>query len=326
MVLQQNRKILVAALLASLAACQKTETPATSAATSLSATPAAAATKAAPAVVAKVAIADMNEDQLRQAALTAMSENRLYSPAGDNAIEYYIALRNKFPNDPNISGALIDLAPYTSIAVGQSLSRGEFDEAERMTALIQKIDANYPALPRLHQNIADAKDAFQKKQAQAVEAQSRLAQQQAAEQKAAQQNAAQQPPKAGQAATVAATPPPPKPVEESAPPKPVVIAPAPVPQTPPATTPAAVPAATELRLVNAPPPRYPADALRENISGEVLLELSIDTDGSVSSAKVVRSSPPRVFDCEALTAVKRWKFAPISEPTVTRRTINFKPN
>ncbi|HZV38299.1 MAG TPA: energy transducer TonB, partial [Pseudoxanthomonas sp.] len=69
----------------------------------------------------------------------------------------------------------------------------------------------------------------------------------------------------------------------------------------------------------------PADALRAGTSGEVLVEFTVGTDGSVTSARVVRSTPPRVFDREAVNAAKRWKFAPISAPTTTRRTINFNP-
>ena len=36
-------------------------------------------------------------------------------------------------------------------------------------------------------------------------------------------------------------------------------------------------------------------------------------------------NPARIFDREALAAVKRWKFAPIDAPVTTRRTINFRP-
>jgi protein TonB len=32
-----------------------------------------------------------------------------------------------------------------------------------------------------------------------------------------------------------------------------------------------------------------------------------------------------VFDRETLSAVKRWKFQPVSSPVTTRRTIGFKP-
>ncbi|WP_157722907.1 energy transducer TonB, partial [Stenotrophomonas pictorum] len=69
-----------------------------------------------------------------------------------------------------------------------------------------------------------------------------------------------------------------------------------------------------------------ADALRSGTSGEVLVEISVGTDGSVTDARVLRSNPPRVFDREALNAVRRWKFEPIASPTTTRRTLAFTPN
>ncbi|WP_204128454.1 energy transducer TonB, partial [Pseudomonas ogarae] len=63
-------------------------------------------------------------------------------------------------------------------------------------------------------------------------------------------------------------------------------------------------AAPSLRPVSTPAPRYPADALRSGTSGEVLVELTVGTDGSVTAARVLRATPARVFDREALNAVK----------------------
>ncbi len=54
------------------------------------------------------------------------------------------------------------------------------------------------------------------------------------------------------------------------------------------------------------------------------MEFTVGTDGSVTSARVVRADPPR-FDREALSAVKRWKFQPVSSPVTSRRTIGFNP-
>ncbi|HBS61709.1 MAG TPA: energy transducer TonB, partial [Stenotrophomonas sp.] len=87
-------------------------------------------------------------------------------------------------------------------------------------------------------------------------------------------------------------------------------------------TPAAAPS---LRPVSTPAPRYPADALRSGTSGEVLVEITVGTDGSVTNARVLRANPARVFDREALNAVKRWKFEPVGAPVTTRRTLTFAP-
>ena len=40
-------------------------------------------------------IAAMSVDQLREAARAAQGEQRMYAPAGNNAMEYYLALRDK---------------------------------------------------------------------------------------------------------------------------------------------------------------------------------------------------------------------------------------
>ena len=54
-----------------------------------------------------------------------MREQRIYTPAGDNAMEYYIALRKKTEKpDPSAESALMDLQPYAVIAAEQAIGRG----------------------------------------------------------------------------------------------------------------------------------------------------------------------------------------------------------
>jgi protein TonB len=57
----------------------------------------------------------------------------------------------------------------------------------------------------------------------------------------------------------------------------------------------------------------------------VLVEITVGTDGAVTNARVVRATPARVFDREALNAVRRWRFEPVDAPVTTRRTIGFSP-
>src|SRR5690606_16895790 len=73
------------------------------------------------------------------------------------------------------------------------------------------------------------------------------------------------------------------------------------------SAPAAAPVATTLRPLSTPAPRYPVEALRASQSGEVQVEFTVSPDGSVSDARVVRANPPRVFDREAVAAVRRWR-------------------
>ena len=101
-----------------------------------------------PESVVSASVSAMAPDQLRSEASKAYGENRLYAPAGNNAMEYYLALRDKSPNDPAVSSALTDLMPYTLIATEQSINRDDFSEAQRLYALMEKANAKAPALPR----------------------------------------------------------------------------------------------------------------------------------------------------------------------------------
>lgn len=82
---------------------------------------------------------------------------------------------------------------------------------------------------------------------------------------------------------------------------------------------------SDLRAVSTPSPDYPAEARRSRVSGEVLVEFTVNVDGSVRDARVVRGDPPRVFDRAAVEAVERWRFQPIAAPVRTRRNVVFEP-
>lgn len=339
--LSVSRWSAVLALGCALAACKKEE-PAPAPPFSQTATPPASA---APPVTAATAISEkvtaLSADQLRAAARKAYAENRLYSPTEDNAVEYYLALREKSPADAAVSSALTDLLPMTVIATEQSVAREDFAEAHRLAALLERADPQHPALVRLKASIAAQQDVVAKRTEQEAltaeeqaKKQEELEKKRQAEQKAQQEAAAQklaqqqqtpaaqgerpaapangQAPRNATATPPAATPPP---APEPAAPEPRAA----VPEAPPASGP------VELRPVSTPAPRYPADALRAGQSGEVQVEFTVGTDGSVTAARVVRSNPARIFDREAVNAVRRWRFQPVDEPVTTRRTIGFNP-
>jgi TonB family protein len=54
---------------------------------------------------------------------------------------------------------------------------------------------------------------------------------------------------------------------------------------------------------------FPRSALRENIQGYVIVEFTLNPDGSASAASVVESSPPGTFDSSALAAIWHATFA-----------------
>ena len=323
---------------AALSACKK-ETPATDAATATGTPPPAAA--ATPETVVSAEVSALSPEQLREAASKAYQESRLYAPGGDNAMEYYLALRDKQPADAGVSSALVDLLPMTVIATEQSRDRADFVEAKRLLALIEKTDASHPAVQRLKSTIATAEtDAAKRAEQQQLTAeqeaqrqqqlererleQQRLAQEQAARDLAAQQQAATE--EAARQETARQEAARQEAARQEAARQEAARQEAARQETArqEAARPAAATAsAADLRAISTPAPRFPPEALRSGTSGEVQVEFTVGVDGSVTGARVVRADPPRVFDREAVAAVRRWRFEPVPAPVTTRRTINF---
>jgi protein TonB len=57
-------------------------------------------------------------------------------------------------------------------------------------------------------------------------------------------------------------------------------------------------------------PQCPRQALLDGINGQVKLDLLINADGTVRTAKILESKPRGVFDAAAISAVLKWKFKP----------------
>jgi protein TonB len=80
---------------------------------------------------------------------------------------------------------------------------------------------------------------------------------------------------------------------------------------------------TRTRHVN---PVYPEEALAARIQGVVIIEATIDTDGRVYDAKVLKSIP--ILDQAAVDAVRQWEFTPtevngVRVPVIMTVTVNF---
>lgn len=108
-----------------------------------------------------------------------------------------------------------------------------------------------------------------------------------------------------------------------------VALPPPPPPPPPSTQGPAPPtegpmrAPTKIKDVR---PIYPPDAMAARIQGVVVIEVSLDTEGRVRDARVLRSIPE--LDEAALTAVRQWEFTPSivngkPVPIVMTVTVNF---
>lgn len=304
-----RRDRLVSILLAAglLAACSDSAPPAE---------PASPAAAEAPVVGA----APVDEAGLRQAAASALSEQRYYAPAGANAIEHYLALRRLRPEDRDLATALLELLPYALIATEQSVARGDFAEARRLIALVEQADPQAPSLPRLRDSVVEAEAAA----AQRLIAEAEAARRAALEAELAAEAAART--REASAVDTASTRAPATSI--AAPPAPAA-APAPATEpvataTPPAPRSVPTPAPALPRLLSASPPRYPLVAMRRKIEGNVTVRFTIQPDGTVASPDVVSADPPGVFDQAALAAARSWRFETGAGPVGTTREVRFR--
>ena len=64
-------------------------------------------------------------------------------------------------------------------------------------------------------------------------------------------------------------------------------------------------------------PRCPSEAAMGGINGSVVLELLVNESGRVETIKIKQARPSRIFNKEALKAVRRWQFKPKSVDGVT---------
>jgi protein TonB len=81
-----------------------------------------------------------------------------------------------------------------------------------------------------------------------------------------------------------------------------------------------------LEYALAPAPSYPREALRNGVTGTVLLEVLVDVDGSPLKVTIHRSSGNRDLDRAALQQVqKHWRFRPASRNGMPVQAIGIVP-
>ena len=71
-----------------------------------------------------------------------------------------------------------------------------------------------------------------------------------------------------------------------------------------------------------PPPEYPVVARRRGWQGTVIVAVTCDANGMVTTATVVRSSGHEVLDAAALATVRRWQF--VGGPGCSEQPIEFR--
>jgi protein TonB len=263
----------------------------------------------------------LSVDQLLAEARTAMNEQRLVAPAGNNAFEFYMKVLQKQPGNPVAADALRETFSYGAAATEQTINQREFAEAQREIDLLAKADPENYTLTILRSKLDAQRKTLDREQQQALDAQKaqQLAQQNAAA--AAKQQAEQ----AAEAQRLAAA------REQAArtAQQQTAAAPANRPAAPaPRPAAAEADAISDAVLVRQVSPRYPTAAMRANQEGWVDVELTVGTDGTVGNVTVVDSQPKHVFDRSAIDAVSRWEYKPATrngEPMAVtlRRRLQF---
>lgn len=309
------RMALAVALVAGLAACGGKEQAPVPASTPAAGAPPQAAAPSAPAepVADESAMeVPMDVNQLLDAARTAMREQRLAHPPGDNAIAYYLRVLDADPSNRHAQLAILELMPLAQGATERMIESDRLDEAQAAVALLRRAQPTSVVVTTLEQRIGVQRRAAEQRRLAEEQAQ-RLAERQA--QQAAQQAAAQPAPATETRPATTAAAPPPRPAAE----------PASQPTTPPVQPPAAqVAAATptpsvaadsapqnrDFQVTRRVNPTYPQQALRARQSGWVELSFTVTANGDVEDVEVVNANPRRVFDREAVRAMGQWKFTP----------------
>ncbi len=65
--------------------------------------------------------------------------------------------------------------------------------------------------------------------------------------------------------------------------------------------------------LNAIPPRYPSEAMKDGIEGGVCFIFDLTNSGDIKNLRMYNTFPRRVFDRVAAEAFVRWKFPPVSQ-------------
>lgn len=83
------------------------------------------------------------------------------------------------------------------------------------------------------------------------------------------------------------------------------------------------PSNNQVTLVEATPPLYPPIAVAVRAEGEVMVEVTINNDGSVNGSKAVAGHI--LLQKASELAAQRWKFSAIEGQAITRKaTLSFK--
>ncbi len=72
------------------------------------------------------------------------------------------------------------------------------------------------------------------------------------------------------------------------------------------------------------PPVYPRRAKRSGVEGQVTVEFTVTREGRVSNPKVIRATPPGVFERAVLRSLPSWRFDPLPAEQRVVQDITFR--
>jgi protein TonB len=80
----------------------------------------------------------------------------------------------------------------------------------------------------------------------------------------------------------------------------------------------------ERMVLHKVPPHYPEDAKQNHITGDVILDFTVDRSGNVTGLKIVSGHP--LLAPAAVDAVEQWKYKPFllnGEPVEVETTVKI---
>ena len=110
-------------------------------------------------------VPDLTPEQLLKEAGTAFREQRFVAPPGNNALEYYLRVLEKEPNNQTSADALREMFPFATGAVEQDINAGSVDEATRVINLLAKADPSNYTLTILRSKLDAKKKQVERDQA-----------------------------------------------------------------------------------------------------------------------------------------------------------------
>jgi periplasmic protein TonB len=300
---------------------------------------------------------------VRQQAMRAYAQGKLYAPAGDNAFEYYCAAARSAPQDFGLREAVLELVPGAMMALEGYISNAQFDEAQRLSALLEQADPSSRRLASFKSRLQARREIGRAQLAIASDVASPAGELINPEEPAARQIRPTEHGMLPATFLLARLPGQTSRAELATPKAPMTSAPvapeslsrhgtlasppealvpeqsrtatltAPRRQVPQPNVEPALPRSkttdniVEAKVLQSVTPVFPDHARRQKVQGWVELELNLDDAGRVLKAVVISAQPAKIFDLAARRAALRWRFSPKRiNDTPTASTVRRRVN